>query len=136
MAHEVSFNIWGERRVIDLLLWHPGRRALLIIELKTELVDHGELLATMDRRRRLGSAIANERGWDPDTVSVWVVVARSRTTERRMAAHRTVLRSVFPDDARRLRTWLRDPVGVVRGMSQWRMESGQNLAPIRRVRPA
>jgi len=40
---EVSFSIWGERGVIDLLAWHPGRRALLVIELKTELVDVGEL---------------------------------------------------------------------------------------------
>src|SRR5262245_20011196 len=29
MASEVSFSIWGERGVIDLLLWHPDRRALL-----------------------------------------------------------------------------------------------------------
>ena len=31
MASEVSFAIWGERGIIDLLLWHPGRRALLIL---------------------------------------------------------------------------------------------------------
>jgi transcriptional regulator with XRE-family HTH domain len=45
MASEVSFAIWGERGVIDLLLWHPDRRALLIIEFKTELVDVGDLLS-------------------------------------------------------------------------------------------
>ena len=50
---EVSFSIWGERGVIDLLAWHPGRRALLVIELKTELVDVGETLGTMDRKQRL-----------------------------------------------------------------------------------
>ena len=32
MAIEVSFSIWGERGVIDLVLWHPEHRALLIIE--------------------------------------------------------------------------------------------------------
>ena len=96
MAHEVSFNVWGERGVIDLLLWHPGRRALLIVELKTELVDAGDLLATMDRRRRLASEIVRDRGWVPTTVSAWVIVTRSRTTERRFAEHRTVLRSAFP----------------------------------------
>ena len=75
MAHEVSFSIWGERGVIDLLMWHPGRRALLIIELKTEIVDTGELLGTMDRRVRLARKIAEERGWDPLTVSSWIVLA-------------------------------------------------------------
>jgi len=35
LAPEVSYSIYGERGVIDILAWHPGRRALLIIELKT-----------------------------------------------------------------------------------------------------
>ena len=34
---EVSFSIWGERGVIDILAYHAGTRSLLIIELKTEL---------------------------------------------------------------------------------------------------
>ena len=50
---EVSFSIWGERGVIDLVMWHAGTRAMLIVEFKTELVDVNELLGTMDRRRRL-----------------------------------------------------------------------------------
>ena len=66
MASEVSFSIWGERGVIDLLLWHPERRALLIIEFKTELVDVGDLLSTMDRRRRLAAQIVKSRGWRPE----------------------------------------------------------------------
>ena len=136
MAHEVSFNVWGERGVIDLLLWHPGRRALLIIELKTELVDEGELLATMDRRRRLAVEIVRDRGWIPATVSNWVILARSRTTERHMAAHATVLRTAFPDDERRVRSWLADPVGSVHAISQWRMAAGPSLAPQQRVRVA
>ena len=132
MAHEVSFNVWGERGVIDLVLWHPARRALLLIELKTELVDLGELLATGDRRTRLAKDIVRDRGWDPTTVSVWVIVARSRTTERRIAAHRTMLRSALPDDAARIRRWLRDPVGTIRGLSTVQVD----VAPIRRVRAA
>ncbi|MEA2632936.1 MAG: hypothetical protein QOE66_3155, partial [Chloroflexota bacterium] len=67
LAPEVSFAIYGERRVIDILAWHPGRRALLLIELKTELVDMNELLGTLDRKRRLARRIAQERGWDPES---------------------------------------------------------------------
>lgn len=53
LAPEVSYSINGERGVIDILAWHPGRRALLVIELKTDIVDVNELVGSMDRRRRL-----------------------------------------------------------------------------------
>ncbi len=50
---EVSFSIYGERGIIDILAWHPGRRMLLVIELKTEIVEVSGLLGSMDQRRRL-----------------------------------------------------------------------------------
>jgi hypothetical protein len=53
----------GERGIIDVLAWHAGRRCLLVIELKTELVDPAALLAQVDRYRRLALALARERGW-------------------------------------------------------------------------
>ena len=134
MAHEVSFSIWGERGVIDLLMWHPGRRALLIIELKTEIVDTGELLGTMDRRVRLARKIAEERGWDPLTVSSWIVLAPSRTNDRRIAEHRSVLRSAYPADGRHMRRWLRDPIGSIAGLSRWTEPAKVAIAPTRRVR--
>jgi transcriptional regulator with XRE-family HTH domain len=134
VASEVSFNIWGERGIIDVLLWHPGRRALLIIELKTELVDPGELLATMDIRRRLAREIVEARGWRPATVSTWVIVARSRTNERRLASFRAMLRSVFAADGRRMSAWLRDPAGAVDGLSLWTIAGHEGVAPVQRVR--
>ena len=53
LAPEVSYSIFGERGVIDILAWHPGRRALLVIELKTDIADVNELIGSMDRRGRL-----------------------------------------------------------------------------------
>jgi DNA-binding Xre family transcriptional regulator len=134
---EVSFSIWGERGVIDILAWHPGRRALLVIEVKTEIVDVGEMLGTFDRKRRLARTIAAEHGWDPLAVSGWLVVADSRTNERRIADHRTTLRAAYPDDGRRVRAWLADPVGSVAGLSMWRetVRARNATAPVRRVRP-
>lgn len=136
MASEVSFAIWEERGIIDLLLWHPTRRALLIIEFKTELVDVGALLGTMDRRRRLAAEIAEQRGWVPTTVSAWIIVAESRTNQRRIAAHRTVLRNAYPADGRQMRRWLRDPVGPIAAMSLWAETRRGSTAPVRRVRRA
>src|SRR5687767_12752739 len=57
-APEVSFAIWGERGVIDVLAWHAASRTLLVIELKTELADLNELVGTIDRKRRLAADVA------------------------------------------------------------------------------
>lgn len=116
---EVSYSIFGERGVIDIVAWHPGRRALLIIELKTDVVEVEDLISQMDRRRRLARDIVRSRGWEPLTVSVWVVVAGGRTNRSRLATHRAVLRNAFPADGRRMRSWLRDPVGTIAAMSLW-----------------
>jgi len=48
IAPEVSFAIYGERGVIDILAWHAPTRTLLVIELKTEIVDVNDLMGKMD----------------------------------------------------------------------------------------
>ena len=116
---EVSFSIFGERGVIDILAWHPGERALVVIELKTDIVDVNVLIGEMGRRRRLASQIARERGWDPLTVSVWVIVAAGRTNRARLASHRAVLRNAFPADGRSMTAWLRSPDRAVAALSLW-----------------
>ena len=119
LAPEVSFSIFGERGIIDILAWHPGRRALLVIELKTDVVDVNQLLGSMDQRRRLARQIARERGWDPLTVSTWVLIAGGRTNRARVAAHRVVLRNAFPVDGRAVAGWLRQPDRAIDAMSLW-----------------
>jgi transcriptional regulator with XRE-family HTH domain len=137
IAPEVSFSIYGERGVIDIVAWHPGRRALLIIELKTDIADVNELMGSVDRKRRLAFQIARERGWDPAHVSVWVAVAASRTNRARVAAHSAVLRQAFPDDGRSVEAWLRSPDRPIRALSLWQGRGdalGTGLATLRRVR--
>ena len=114
---EVSFSVYGERGVIDILAFHPGRRQLLVIELKTQLVDVQELLSAVDRYRRLAPRLAADRGWAIDGASTWVVMRDTTTNRRRVAAHATVLRAALPDDGRTLRRWLRDPAGRVAALS-------------------
>jgi transcriptional regulator with XRE-family HTH domain len=57
---EVSFSIYGERGIIDMVAYHAGSGALLVIELKTEIVDVNELVGTLDRKARLAPQIAAE----------------------------------------------------------------------------
>ncbi len=134
LAPEVSFSILGERGVIDIVAWHPGRRALLIIELKTDIADVNELVGTFDRKRRLAWRIAKDRGWDPATVSGWVIVASSRTNRARIAAHGAMLRAAFPIDGRSIRAWLVDPIGTISALSTWPSGRRGPKAPARRMR--
>jgi hypothetical protein len=83
-APEVSFAFYGERGVIDVLAFHPARRMLLVIELKTELVDVQELLSAVDRYRRLASRVAVGRGWYAKDVAAWVVFRDTSTNRRRV----------------------------------------------------
>lgn len=116
---EVSFSEWGERGVIDLLAWHETSAALLVIELKTEIVDVQDLIGGVDRKRRLAPGVATRRGWNPHTISAWVVVAEGRANRRRIAAHRTLLRNAFPADGRTVEPWVSAPSGSVAALSMW-----------------
>jgi transcriptional regulator with XRE-family HTH domain len=114
---ERSFSIWGERGVVDIVAWHAPTRTLLVVELKTEIVDVQRLIGTVDRYRRLAPEIVEDLGWRPDRVGVWVAVADGATNRRRLAEHGTVLRAAFPTDGRTIPGWLRTPTGAVRALS-------------------
>jgi transcriptional regulator with XRE-family HTH domain len=115
---EVSFSFFGERGVVDQLGWHETSRSLLIVELKSEIVDVGELLGTLDRKRRLGARIAAERGLAaPASVSAWIVLREDRTNRRHAAGLRTLLRAAFPLDGQAMSAWLREPSGAVAALS-------------------
>jgi transcriptional regulator with XRE-family HTH domain len=133
---EVSFSIYGERGVIDFVAWHPIRRALLLIELKTELVDIGELMATADRRRRLAPRVGRDLGWVPEIVGMWIALRDGSTNSRRVRQHAHVLRAAFPSEGRALSRWLRDPSEPIACLSLVQRKRGSDaaVASIRRVR--
>ncbi len=140
IAPEVSFSIYGERGVIDALAWHHQTRTLLVIELKTDVVDVNELLGTFDRKLRLARFVAKDRGWTADTMSGWVIVAPGRLNRERIAAHGSALRAALPGDGRSIAAWLRRPRGRALALSIWRnSRPGTHMADltsIRRVRPS
>jgi transcriptional regulator with XRE-family HTH domain len=113
---EVSFSEFGERGVIDLLCWHDRARVLLVVELKTELVEFGDLLAVLGMKHRLGPKIGRQFGWDPVAVSSCLLVADSMTNRRRAAAHVGLLHAPLPQDGRELVRWLKAPVGSIRAL--------------------
>lgn len=116
---EVSFNERGERGFIDLLAWDARTRTLLVIEVKTEIVDVGELLGTLDRKRRLADAIAGGIGWNPVAVAAALIVENTRTNRRRVADHRATIRTQLPEDGRRLRAFLHHPEASLAAVAFW-----------------
>jgi len=83
---EVSFSEWGERGRIDLLAYDPRSRTVVIVEVKTLLLDLQELLGSLDVRERLIGTIARRRGWTIERRVTLLAVAAS-------AANRAVVRS-------------------------------------------
>ncbi len=135
VAPEVSFSSWGERGVIDILAWHPPSRTLVVIELKTQIVDVSELLGSVDRKRRLASEVAAQRGWRPYDVGVWLVVADTRVNRSRVTEHGSVFRAAFPARVVEMRRWLREPSGPIAGLTFLQNVRLRNLkAGRRRVR--
>ena len=117
LAPEVSFSIYGERGIVDLLGFHAESGTGLVIELKTEIVDVQELVGTLDRKRRLGRTICAERGWVVADVGMWALIADSRSNRARFAAHRRFIRQAFPGDGHGIGRWLRQPAGPVAALS-------------------
>jgi hypothetical protein len=108
---EVTYSIYGERGAIDILAWHAATRTLLIVELKTVLVDAAEIVRKMDERIRLAPVIARRNGWRPRVVASWLVFTDTRTNRAHLARQRAILERLAMLDGRRMRTWLRGPLG-------------------------
>lgn len=126
---EVSFSIYGERGVIDQLAWHPATGTLLVIELKTQLVDVNELLGTLDRKQRLARAIANDRAWNPARIAAWVILTDTSTNRRHARDHASLLRARLPSDGRGLRALLRSPGRAPSGLAFWANSNPSSTRP-------
>jgi transcriptional regulator with XRE-family HTH domain len=114
---EVGFSRYGERGSVDLIGRHAARAALLIVEVKTSLVDLQSTLAAIDRKRRIAPGeLARERGWHPAVIGVALVVVDSSTGRDMVARHRSTFDAAFPRRTVEVRRWLEHPVGNLRGL--------------------
>jgi transcriptional regulator with XRE-family HTH domain len=130
---EVTFSIFGERGAVDWLAWHPATRSLLVVEIKTAFIDVQAVLAQVDRYLRLAGRLAADQGWQPATISLWLVFEDSSSNRRAVAAHRTLLVTRFGATGRALRRWLSDPNGPIFALSFLAVSRGTGRRP-RRVR--
>ncbi|HEU5324676.1 MAG TPA: helix-turn-helix transcriptional regulator [Candidatus Limnocylindria bacterium] len=105
---EVTFNHFGERGSVDLLAFHPGRRVLLVVEIKSVLVDVQLALSTLDRKVRISEVLARERTWQP-IARIPVLAIREGSTARRRVAHHASLFGRFDVRGRTAVGWLMRP---------------------------
>ena len=135
---ELSFSIYGERGIIDVVAWHEASQALLVVEIKTAIVDVGELFGTLDRKVRLAPPSVAGLGWRPENVGPCLIVAESMTNRRRVGAHAATFRAALPDGTVAFRRWLREPAGSLRALVFVSDDRARNVrsgyAVIQRVR--
>ena len=114
---EYTFSHFGERGSVDVVGWHPRHRALLIVEVKSDLVDTQDLNASLDRKVRLvPKLLADERDWAMKTVAR-VVVLPDRTSVREAVARReATFAANLPARSRAVLRWLQNPIGPLAGI--------------------
>lgn len=114
---EYSFSHFGERGAVDVLGWTAARRALVIVEVKTRIVDLQDLLGAVDRKRRLVPLlVARDRGWQPASIGTLIVLPESSTTRDAVSRHAATFAVAFPGRNVAVRKWLRTPVGELRAV--------------------
>ena len=114
---EVSFSEFGERGSFDLLAWHPGKQALLVQEMKTELGSVEGTLRPFDAKCRLAIKVVGERyGWKPLIMGRMLVMPEERTVRRQVGRFAGLLYGQLPARSRALRSWAVAPTGNIAGI--------------------
>jgi transcriptional regulator with XRE-family HTH domain len=113
---EATFSEFGERGSIDVLAFHPGHGALLIVEVKSVVPDMQAMLGGMDRKVRLAPKVAARRGWLVRSVSRLLVLEEDRTSRRRLADHGATIAAVMPLGTRAMRRWIAKPTSPAGGV--------------------
>jgi len=99
---EVSYSRFGERGRIDLFGWYAPLHALLVTEIKTDMVDAQGLFGPLDAKARLARAIAVDLGWrDASIVMPMLLFSDDSTVRRRVARLGGTVRAVRPSGPRR-----------------------------------
>jgi transcriptional regulator with XRE-family HTH domain len=109
---EVSYSEYGERGSIDLLGFRERDRALLVVEVKSELTSIEATLRKHDEKSRLAPRIAGDRfglRGASDTRRL-LVLPDTGASRARVLEHAAVLDTAYPLRGRLAGAWLRAPV--------------------------
>jgi transcriptional regulator with XRE-family HTH domain len=115
---EVTYSIYGERGSIDVLGGRFDCRAVVVEEIKSDLVRIDDTVRKLDEKERLvGRQIAKDRfSWQPDLVGRILILPDTDRARRQVKANAAVLDAAFPHRGSVVRQWLRAPEGPVSGI--------------------
>jgi transcriptional regulator with XRE-family HTH domain len=108
VRREVAIGTRERPGWIDILAFNPETRVLLVIEVKTDLVDIGGLERQLGWYQREAWRACRELGWAPSDVVPSALVLATAANDERIRANAESLRQVFP------RRW-RELMSVIRG---------------------
>jgi transcriptional regulator with XRE-family HTH domain len=114
---EYSFNEYGDRGSVDVLGWKDDRRALLLIEVKSEIVDLQATLRSIDvKARAMPGVVARDHGWRPLAAGSVLVLPDESTARRQITSHASAFDAALPARTIEVRRWLETPSGSLRGV--------------------
>lgn len=115
---EVSYSIFGERGSVDILAGHERSRAMLVKEVKADIVRMDDTVRKLDEKVRLvRRGIGREQfGWDPAIVGRILVLPDTDRARRQVRGHSATLAAAFPARGGPVRAWLREPSGPMSGI--------------------
>jgi transcriptional regulator with XRE-family HTH domain len=117
VAAEKSFNQFGDRGSVDVLAWRQEARALLLIEIKTEIGNLEETLRVLDMKTRVVPGIVRRAGeWQPRVVGTVLVLPDATAHRNVVAQHAATLSAALPSRTWDVRRWLAEPAGPIRGI--------------------
>ncbi len=138
VAVEETFNHYGECGSVDILAWRADVRALLIIEIKSELADVQDTVATLDRKVRVVPQVVRKtRGWSARSVAGILVLPDAKVARSAVASHAATMAAAFPCRTLDVRRWVATPSGdsAASGSLPIRMDRAMRSGgPVRRVR--
>jgi hypothetical protein len=112
---EASYNRYGDRGRIDLLAYRRSHETLVVVEVKTMIVDLQALLGGLDVKARVAPDVARSLGWTPRRVVPAIVVADGSTVRRRLADFDALL-ARYACRGHAALAWLREPAVAVPGL--------------------
>jgi transcriptional regulator with XRE-family HTH domain len=114
---EYSFNYFGERGSVDVLGWQRDRAALLLVEVKSQLVDLQDLFAGLGRKRRIvPRLLQRDRGWSASHLGVVVALPDTSRNRHVVATHARSFDAALPDRNVSVRSWAKEPSGALAGL--------------------
>ena len=126
---EWTFNHFGERGSVDVIGWHVGSASLLVIEVKTRIVDLQALLAADDRKARLAAKLLpDERGWRPRAIGRLLVLPATSTAHDALRRHAAIVAATYPARTLEIQRWIAAPRGSIAGVWLLRPTNGAGTA--------